>query len=250
MELEFVPLLQLQRDLYSMPRDMERFRAYIRTMVDPDTEDLKLPPLGAINPMAREHVPALLDQYLEFDAEGIADAAVASVRGELRDEPGQFKVGLAIADDLRGGWTNRYTTEFTHRFEQKAVHDRGWIVGLLWSSEPASQKTVREEILCSIHRTSYVQRHGRATSLRSMLAQEGAVMTKAGCTEPELDADDLAYTREIIEPLLDATDRATIMACLFGDEVANMLGYRPQGLSRRAGFALALHEARSCSVRL
>jgi len=34
MTLEFLPLLQIQRDLYAMPRGMERFREYIKTMTD------------------------------------------------------------------------------------------------------------------------------------------------------------------------------------------------------------------------
>jgi hypothetical protein len=244
MELEFVPLLQVQRDLYGLPRGMERFRAYLRTMVDPNTGDLELP-LVAMNPMGKEHVPALLDRLLELQADDVGDAAVASVREQLRDEPGRFRVGLVVADDARGGWTNRYTTEFSHRFEGVALYKRGWVVGLLWSSETPAQTTIREEILTAIHRAAHIQRHGAAKSLSSMLAQEGVAMAMAGCVEPRLDPDDLTYTRQVLEPLLDATDRATVMACLFGDDVANTLGYRPQGLSHRAGLALALHQARS-----
>jgi hypothetical protein len=52
LRLEFVPLLQVQRDLYSLPRGWERFRAYLKTMVDPETKDLKLP-LAAMNPTHR-----------------------------------------------------------------------------------------------------------------------------------------------------------------------------------------------------
>jgi hypothetical protein len=62
---------------------------------------------------------------------------------------------------------------------------------------------------------------------------------------PALDPDDLAYTRAVVTPLLHATDRATAMACVFGNAAANALGYPPQGLSPRAGLALALHEARA-----
>jgi hypothetical protein len=120
MELEFVPLLQIQRDLYSLPRGMERFRAYVRTMVDANTGELELP-LVAMNPMAREHVPALLDNLLELQADAIGGAAVASACHELADEPGRFRVGLVLADDVRGAWTNRYAAEFSHRFEETAL---------------------------------------------------------------------------------------------------------------------------------
>jgi hypothetical protein len=36
MKLEFVPLLQVQRDLYRMPRGWERFREYLQTLFDPE----------------------------------------------------------------------------------------------------------------------------------------------------------------------------------------------------------------------
>ena len=77
-----------------------------------------------------------------------------------------------------------------------------------------------------------------------MLAQEGHVMAMAGCSEPSLDAADLDYTREVLQPHLQATDLPTLIPCLFGDPAAHALGYPPQGLSPRAGLALALSEAR------
>jgi uncharacterized protein YjaZ len=96
----------------------------------------------------------------------------------------------------------------------------------------------------AVYRAAYVQQHGLAQTLREMMAQEGYAMAMAGCSQPALEADDLTYTREIIAPYLDVKDRPTLMACLFGDDAAHALGYPPQGLSPRAGFALALHEAR------
>src|SRR5215475_10408911 len=118
MKLEFVPLLQVQRDLHRMPRGRERFRAYLQTLVDPETKDLKLP-LSAMNPMGKDHVPALLDEYLAFDADGLAASAVAEAELRLGHVPGEFKVTLVIADDAMGGWTNRYSSEFNARSGNK-----------------------------------------------------------------------------------------------------------------------------------
>ena len=50
---------------------------------------------------------------------------------------------------------------------------RPWVYGVLWSSEPASEKSAREAILTAIHRMAYVQQHGLAQTLRARLAQEG-----------------------------------------------------------------------------
>lgn len=244
MTLEYIPLLQLQRDLYSIPRGQERFRSYLNTMIEPETGDMKLP-LAGMNPMGKDHVAALLDQYLSLDADGAAANAVSLVIPALRHLEGSFKVTLVLTDDAKGGWTDRYTTEFSHRFEIKPLFRRGWLTGILWASEAASVELACQEAQSAVYRGAFIQQHGYAHTLGEMLAQEGWVMAKAGCTGPALDTDDLEYTREVITPFLDSRDHPTIMACLFGDEAARSLGYRSQGLSSRAGLALSLDEGRS-----
>lgn len=246
-KLEFTPLLQVQRDLYRLPRGWERFRAYLQTMVDPETKDLQLP-LVAMNPMGKDHVPALLDQYLAFDADGLAAHAVAETESRLAHVDGEFKVALVIADDAIGSWTNRYSSEFSARFGGKPLHKRGWITGTLWTSETPSAQATREEALTAVYRAAYIQQHGFAVTLREMMAQEGYAMALAGCSRPTpgeaLDDDELEYTREVIAPHPDTKDYPLVMTSLFGDVAAASLGYTPLGLSERAGFALALCDAR------
>jgi hypothetical protein len=98
-------------------------------------------------------------------------------------------------------------------------------------------------VLTSAYRTAYVQRHGPARTLGDMLLQEGRVMAMAGCTVPVLDAEEIAYTREVLAPFLDADDMRTCVECLFGDAAGRTLGFTPRGLSPWAGLALALHDA-------
>jgi len=242
MKLEFVPLLQVQRDLYRMPRGWERFRAYLQTLVDPETKDLKLP-LSAMNPMGKDHVPALLDQYLAFDADGLAARAVADAESRLSNVGGEFKVALVIVDDAMGGWTNRYSNELTARSGSKPLHRRGWITGTLWTSEAPSEQATREETLTAVYRAAHIQQHGFAATMREIMAQEGYSMAMAGCSKPSLDEDDLEYTRAVIAPNLNTKDYPIVITSLFGDVAAASLGYAPLGLSERAGFALALSDA-------
>ena len=250
MTLEYVPLLQVQRDLYGLPRGFERFREYIRTMKGSSEDGLDLP-LVAMNPMGKEHVPALLDKLLAFGADVEGARATADAGRQLASvSPAQsFSVCLVLSDDLKGGWTNRYTSELGYRFEQKPMYRRGWIPTTLWTADTYTAAQVREEVQASIYRAAYVQSHGYATTLGEMLAQDGWAGVMAGATTPALDEEDLAYTRDVIAPLRDRTDRATIVAALFGDAAARELGYEPLGLSTRAGLALALDEARA-SARL
>src|SRR5262249_13775550 len=111
-----------------------------------------------------------------------------------------------------GGWTNRYDCEFTYRFgpdhlrllsgpkERPRWLKTAWVFGTLWSSEAPSERAVREAMLTAIYRMGYVHQHGPARTLRDMLAQEGQVMATAGCATPALDAEDIAYTREVLVP--------------------------------------------------
>ena len=154
--------------------------------------------------------------------------------------PGAFTVGLVIADDLKGGWTNRHFYDFGQRFGTRALHRRGWVTGLLWTSETPSAEAAREAAVAAVYRAAWIEQHGYAPTLRQMLAQEGYATANAGGTAPALDADDLAYTRETMSGYLDATDRATIMTCLYGDEIASGLGDPRLGFSPHAGLALAL----------
>src|SRR3989442_9986093 len=119
MDFEHIPLLRVQRDLYRMPRGMERFREYLRAMIDAQSGDLKLP-LVAMNPMGKDHVPAFLDALIAIDADQVAERATQEARAKLQDEPGAYKVCLVASDDKLGGWTNRHTTELEHRFRPKA----------------------------------------------------------------------------------------------------------------------------------
>lgn len=238
MRLDYVPLLKIQRDLYELPRGFERFREYLRTMTDPESGDLKFP-LVAMNPMGKDHLPPFLDHLLAIDADGIAAHALAEADGGLRDLPGEYRACLVVSDDLKGGWTNRYASEYSYRFEQRAYYRRAWLAAILWTSETYDTTGIRQELLQCVYRVAYVQRHGAPRTLGDMLAQESYAMRHAGASTPRLDDDDLVYTREVLREYSSATDRATVIAALFGDGAARDLGYPPLGLSTRAGLALA-----------
>jgi hypothetical protein len=246
MQLTHVRLLSQLRELYRRPRDLKRFRAYLRMTIDYQKMRVRLPTL-TMNPMARGHVAEHLDALLALDAEAVAERALLEAAPHVVDVSGSYRVALVVPDDLHGGWTNRYACEYEQR--RCAPPPRGqahldWICGLLWVSEPPSAEAVREEVLTAVYRVAHVRRHGHARTLRELLRQEGQVMALAGCTRPTLDPEDLDYTRWVLEPFLDATDLRTGIECLFGDAAGRTLGFTPRGLSPRAGLALALHDAR------
>ncbi|MEM1308265.1 MAG: hypothetical protein AAGF98_01975 [Cyanobacteria bacterium P01_H01_bin.153] len=243
MKIKFVPLLQLQHNLYSISNVQERFQTYLETMLNTDASDVEFLPMMLMNPMGKAHGPEVLDTLLAMDADAIASLAISDVLNQFNDVNKTLNLGLVVADDQRGGWTNRYTTEFSIRFELQNHLKRGWLAVILWTSEVSSAEKVREETLITMHRVAYIQRYGFALTLEEMLNQEGYAMAMSGCRQPALDEDEIAYTSKVISPYLAAQDYPTIMTCLFGDQAAHSLGYKPYGLSERAGLALALHQA-------
>jgi hypothetical protein len=152
-KLDYVPLLQIQRELQAIPRGMGRFRQYLRK-IGPDGANLELPSVLAANPMAKDHVTALSDALLALDADRVAARTVAEASAQVADEPGDFKVALVILGDQMGGWTNRYVEEFTWRFQVGPPPPADfrlprwtkyyWVNGILWNSEQA----VRKAVLC------------------------------------------------------------------------------------------------------
>ena len=238
MKLEFVPLLQLQRDIYKMPRNIARFKSYLDLLTG-GTDDMALP-LPAMNPMGKEHVGVQLDTLIALEAEKVAEEATHEAQQRLFGSPEAdqhtLKVALVVADDAHGAWTNRYLTETRHFFQNKGEIRRNWATVLLWTGDTyTSQSQIRREVLVTIYRVLYLKRHGLPTTLQQMMRQEGLALAFAGAIEPYLDADDLAYTREVIQPYLDSEHFPTIFACLYGDEAAKSVGYEPLGLSTNWG---------------
>jgi len=181
--LEYLPLLKVQRDLYDLPRGIERFREYIQTMTG-GGDELKLP-LVAMNPMGKGHLPPFLDHLLAIDADDVGARALADASSALADEPGDYRACLVVSDDLKGGWTNRYASEYSYRFEQRAMYRRAWLPAILWTSETYDVALVREEVQQCVYRAVHVQRHGAARTLREMLTQESYAMRSAStCPRP------------------------------------------------------------------
>ena len=98
MNLDYVPLLRVMREIQGIPRGQppdfngkKRFRHYLRTIFDYDRKVCKLPPLLAMNPMGKDHVTALLDAYLGLDADAIGAPSCRGSRGPLGRRAGRFQ---------------------------------------------------------------------------------------------------------------------------------------------------------------
>jgi len=242
--LTVAELLTVQRGIYDEPRGLDRFKTYIRELTA-GTDEMVLP-ITAQNPMGREHCAASLDRLMELGAEDLARDAAA--RFEAQRAPiGDYRIGLVVADDARGGWTDRDLTEIAHRFEPKAELKRGWITVHFYTGDFAGDRPsaddVRSEVLATLARRAAWLEHGPVSTLRDRMAREGAAASFAGMTEPRFDDATVHDIRAKIAPHLDTETFSDLFSCLYGDEAAERVGYPAMGLPRCAGYAVALADA-------
>jgi hypothetical protein len=274
MNIELIPTLAIQRELYEKPRDMVRFQWYLDQVIgetEPGKRDVVVP-IGAANPMGREHCLATAQALLAIDAEAVMMQAIEEARTRLADVNCEARVALNILDDLRGGWTHRYFNEagmrFGSEYSQRANRSRQFVIVPCWASEAHTPASVRSETLAALFRHAWWQKHGVTKTLKEIMPLDGYASRFASPSPvlshsdgpgegsdglshrrgEGLDADDLAYTREVLQPHLDAHELPITLPCMFGDPAARECGYEPMGLSARAGFALALDEARNSPV--
>lgn len=250
MNLSLLPLLHVQRDLYTIPRGGERFRTYLATMTN-GTDDLVLP-LTGMNPMGKEHVAALLDDLLAINAEAIATAAINEAIPRLSAISGNRDIALVVTDDAQGSWSNRYFAEFPpplastrRRAKQRSLR---WAVVPIWTSERWTARAIREAVLTAIYRSAYIEHFGFPATLQQVMTVEGFAAVFADAEYPSLPPDDLHYTAEVLQAYRDTHDYPTIFTCLFGDQAARSVGCPPLGLSDRAGLILAYEEAQQRGV--
>ncbi len=261
MKVTLTPILEDLRALYTIADRLERFDAYVSLSSGTSRGGKKTRgehlPLGTFSPMG-ERQAAYLDGLVALKAERLAQTTASEVAADFAALPDRFRLMLVVADVPHNGWTQRQLSDAEWRFTLKndtrpkgtpsAEFDR-WVSVLLWTDTEATETYVKREIRGALYRALHRRYVGPPETLAQMMQQEGRVLSYAGYT-PELAADELAYSREVIAPHLQKSDFPTCFAALYGDEAARAAGYEALGLTANAGFELALHKASGSPVNI
>lgn len=164
---------------------------------------------------------------------------------------------LVVADVPQNGWTERHLTDAEWRFTlkndtlPKGVTLEGfdrWVSVFLWTDVEATEAYVSREVRGALYRALHYRHIAPPRTLADMMRQEGRVLAYAGYT-PELEVEELEYSREVIKPYLQSTDFPMCFAALYGDDASRHVGYKGLGLTASAGFQVALHETLSEETR-
>lgn len=173
MKFELIPILDRMIDFYHQPRSFERFKEYLYALQGDTKGDLVLP-ISGFNPMAKEHIPQKLIRLKDLNAEAIAQQVMDDINARDLIPANQrvIRVALTLADDLKGGWTNRYTTDYDSKFKLNALVNRNFCVPYFWSSEEYSTDMIKLRIAEHLFRTLYRMNYPQPNTLREHVQQE------------------------------------------------------------------------------
>lgn len=243
MKFEVLPTIDKMLELYQKPRTMERFHEYIRTLQGDTKGDLVVP-IGGFNPMAKEHVVEKLLELKNFDAEKIMRDALEELNAELIRRGGEkdnstFKVALNLSDDLKGGWTNRYTSDYDSKFKINALVNRKFCTPIFWTGESFSEQIIRERTLEYAYRTIYWLKHPKPKTLEEHVAQEKFAMQKSQWNE-NLDA---LAAETFYQKHRSSEDYHIIFNFFYGDAASKSLEFPTFGMQGiMPGFAYIQHQ--------
>lgn len=203
---------------------MHRFNEYIKTLEGSRKGDIKIP-IGGYNPMAKDEAIAKLRDLKQLNAEDIIENILPAINTGLPDEERIVKLSVTLADDVAGGWTNRYTTDYQSRFKTSAMMKRNFCTPYFWTSEKYNKDLIEKRTQAACRRFIYQLMQTKPITLKEHVEQELYVQQAMGFEEilP-------AAVWEFYRANKDSTDLSLIMNFLYGDDVATSLGYTSLGI--------------------
>jgi hypothetical protein len=226
MTVRIAPTLAAMADIYQLSTDggpdSPRFTKY----VDLNRDGY---PVAGFNPMttSKETVETV-DALIELDAEELASATANDC---ARDLGLRADIGLSITVVTPGMWTDRLATEIEHR-----IGGRRWSEILIWSGEKVDADLLRLLTKAQMVRAGWATMHQPPRTVAQLAGQEGLAGAVARPEGEPTPAPDPAVA-EVLAAVGDDGHLATRASFLYGDEVAQKMGWSPLGIGPSAGYA-------------
>ena len=173
MTFQILPIIDIMLEIYQKPRGMDRFQDYIKTLQGDSKGDLSLP-ISGFNPMAKDHIIPKLLELKDLEAEILIKKVLEKLNDQFKNEKKDihFKVALNLSDDLKGGWTNRFTTDFDSKFKINALVNRGFCTPIFWTSENFDAEIIQKRTLEYALRSYYWLNYPKPNTLQQHIQQE------------------------------------------------------------------------------
>jgi len=239
MKFQLKPILSEIKDLYSKPISTERFKEYISKLQGGTKGDLALP-IAGFNPMAKEHILQKISELEGHKAETIMEETIKEFNIKLDDSHSkEITVVLNIADDLKGGWTNFFSTDFDSKFKLNAFVSRKFCVPYFWTSESYSRELIKSRTLEYLNRTLYRLNNPQPKTLEEHLEQEiFSVTVENNCYQNYKEAN-FRKIENYYSENKQSEEYDRIFNFFYGDEGSESLGYKKYGIERPLGYEYA-----------
>jgi len=188
----------------------------------------------------------IVGDLMKLDAEGEL-ARVISDFPHPEISAGTQIAPHVIVLDYANQKTERYVMEMHTRFFMSQSPQRGHLFLCFWQDEIVSQQDIRIRAREAVFRYYFQFTYGPLRTLADMLRQEGLAQSYGGRPVPDSEAQVEMISR-VIQDHLDSEQYRHQFSCIFGDEIAALLDYKPLGLPPYAGLKLALAKARDTGV--
>jgi hypothetical protein len=223
MKFELLPIIDTMLELYQMPRTPDRFQKYLKILRGPTKDDLVIPVSG-FNPMAKEHIVDKLNELKTLHAELLIAETLIDInkQGYYDNNKTTFKVCLNVCDDLMGGWTNHFTTDFETKFRINALVNRHFCTPIFWSSEPYDAALIKQRTWAYALRTIYWQVHPKPNTLQEHCLQELFVIENSPYKDVVLQ-EKISSDFYIKHSL--SSNYHLIFNFFYGDVASNQLGF-------------------------
>lgn len=235
MELEYLPTLEVMQDIYRMPLGPARFSKYLQQLQGESKLDMLLP-IGGFNPMAKDHALDKVRQLENIDIKSIINELAPEVKSHPHDK---LSIGINLADDLMGGWTQRYTSDYDSKFKTHAHITRGFCAPFFWTSEDLDTDCVRLRIREYVFRSMFQLEKNRIKSLSDHLSQELYVSARVAIPDQSISSELVKQSKAYYETQRDSEAYNLIFNFFYGDEACDLLNYPTFGYKGMDGFSYA-----------
>ncbi len=239
--ITILPTFELMQEIYDQPLGPGRFGAYLKILQGSSKTDLEVP-ISGFNPMAQPHVLAKMN---ELRALGIDDICASLVKKWNKEMDIELAIGINVADDLMGGWTQKFATDFDSKFKINALIERKFCAPYFYTSEKYTKDQIQSTIETYFFRSLFRLRNSRIKVLEDYYQQELFVCESTLETDHKgsMSVEEIKHLKDFLTNNQDSDDYPLIFNFFYGDEASNSLGYSTYGIAEKNGFHYARWKA-------